>query len=60
MSNAVNLNTAQTLSVSSVSVLLKNTNNQINPSIVQSNLVHCTPTSSAQVTKNNVTKHVGS
>ena len=60
MSNAVNPNTAQTLRVGSASALLKNTDNQINHSIVQSNLVHCTPTSSAQVTENNVTKHVGS
>ena len=60
MNNAVNPNTAQTPGVSSMSVLLKNTDNQINPSIVQSNLIHCTPTSSAQVTENNVTKCVGS
>ena len=60
MNNAVNPNTAQTPGVSFASALLKNTNNQINPSIVQSNLIHCTPTSSAQVTKNNVTKCVGS
>ena len=60
MNSVVNPNTAQTSGVRSASVLLKNTNNQINPSIVQSNLVHCTPTSSVQVTKNNVTKPVGS
>ena len=44
----------------SVSTLLKNRDNQINPSIVQSNLIHCTPTSSPQVTENNVAKPVGS
>ena len=60
MNNAVNPNTAQTPRVGSASVLLKNTNNQINPSIVQSNLIHCTPTSSAQVTEKNITKCVGS
>ena len=60
MNNAVNPNTVQTPGIRSASVLLKNIDNQINPSIVQRNLVHCTPTSSAQVTENNVTKPVGS
>ena len=60
MKNAVNPNTAQTSGVSSASVLLKNTDKQINPSIAQNNLIHCTHTSSAQVTENNVTKHLGS
>ena len=44
MNNTVNPNTAQNPGVSSASKLLKNTNNQINHSIVQSNLLHCTPT----------------
>ena len=50
----------QTPGLRSASALLKNTDNQINPSIVQSNLEHCTPTASPQVTRNNVTKPVGS
>ena len=60
MNNSLNPNTVQTPRLRFVSALLKNTDNQINPSIVQSNLVHCTPSSSLQVTKNNVTKPVGS
>ena len=60
MNNSLNPNTAQTPRLRSACTLLKNTDNQINPSIVQSNPVHCTCTSSPQVTKNNVTKPVGS
>ena len=60
MNNSLNPNTAQTPGVMSASTLLKNMDNQINPSIVQSNLIHLTPTSSPQVTENNVTKPVGS
>ena len=60
MHNSLNPNTPQTSMLMSASALLQNTDNQINPSIVQSNLVHCTCTSSPPVTKNNVTKPVGS
>ena len=60
MNNPIHPNTVQTPGLRSVSTLLKNTENQINPSIVQNNLVHCTPTSSPPVTENNVTKPVGS
>ena len=60
MNNSLNSNTVQTPRLRSASTLFKNTDNQINPSIVQSNLVHCTCTSSPQVTKNYVTKPVGS
>ena len=60
MNNSLYPYTAQTPGLRSASTLLKNTDNQINPSIVQSNLIHCTPISSPQVTKNNVTKPVGS
>ena len=60
MNNSFNINTVQTPGLRSASALLKNTDNQIIPSIVQSNLLHCTPTSSPQVNKNNVTKPVGS
>ena len=56
----LNPNTAQTPTLMSASTLLKNTDNQINPSIVQSNVIHCTATSSPQVMENNVTKPVGS
>ena len=59
MNNSLNPNTAQTPRLISASTLLKNTDNQINLSIVQSNLVHCTCTSSPQVTENNATKPVG-
>ena len=59
MNNSLNPNTVQTPRLRSVSALLKNADSQINPSIVQSNLVHCICTSSPQVTKNNVTKPVG-
>ena len=58
MNNSLNPNTAQTPGLRSASTLLKNMDNQINPSIVQSNLVHCTPNSSPQVTENNETKPV--
>ena len=44
MNNSLNPNTAQIPRLRSASALLKNTDNQINPSIVQSNLVHCTHT----------------
>ena len=60
MNNSLNPNTAQTPGLRSASVLLKNTDNQINLSIVQINFIHCTPTSSPQVTENNVTKPMGS
>ena len=60
MNNSLNQNTVQTPRLRSASALLKNTDNQINRSIVQSNLVHFTCISSPQVTKNNVTKPVGS
>ena len=58
MNNSLNPNTAQTPGLRSGSALLKNMYNKINPSIVQGNLVHCTPTSSPQVIENNVTKPV--
>ena len=60
MNNSLNPNTLQTPALMSASALLQNTDNQINPSIVQSNLVHSTCTSSPQVTENNVTKSVSS
>ena len=60
MDNSLNPNTAQTPGLRSASALLQNTDNKINPSIVQSNLIHCTPTSSLQVNESNVTKPVAS
>ena len=60
MNNLLNPNSVQTPTLMSASALLKNTNNQINPSIVQSNVIHCTATSSPQVMESNVTKPVGS
>ena len=55
MNNSLNPNSAQTPRLRSASTLLKNIDNQINPSTVQSNLVHCTHTSSPQVTENSST-----
>ena len=60
MNSSLDPNTVQTPRLRSASALLQNTDNQINPSIVQINLIHYTPTSSPQVTENNVTKLLGS
>ena len=50
MNSSLNPNTPQMHRLTSASALLQNTDNQINPSIVQSNVVHRTDTSSPQVT----------